>query len=498
MKKPQADPFIAYMLTLPEAERAMADDFFASLSLQLDLGREQNAAMARDFEQAILRYREMGVPLETAILRLSPERMGGFYARQSNGWYPLDSAAKVYPLSMGHGKMAVFRLSVYLKEQVIPELLQIALTFTLRRFPGFAVTLKKGFFWHYMDACKSRYEVFPDDVPPCRAMKLGRTGAKTFRVLYRENRISTEFFHILTDGTGGMVFLKTLAAEYLRLLGEQIPARCGVLDVTAMPVPEETANVFPRVLREKAKGGFADKAALQLGGKKSRVNPCRVLRFKMDAESLHDAAKARGVTVTVYLLSRIIFACRAAMELQKGDISVQVPVNLRKFYPSRTLRNFSLYCGVRADAGAVTDPDALLEDLAQQLAEKGAWEAMDKMVASTEQLVALARYLPLPVKFPVVQAVYGVLGDRLFTTTLSNLGVEKLPQAMEKHVESMDFVLGTARENRALCSMVTAVGTASLCIAKQTEDPTLEETLLALLKKDGLAVTVEGSDVYAS
>lgn len=496
MKKQKTDPFLEYMLTLSEPQRGQVDSFFKGISRQLALGREQNAAMRRDFEAALLHYVENGVNLQEALQRLDYSRLGGFYARQSGAWYRLDSAAKVYPLSMGHGKMAVFRLSAYLKQPVVPELLQMALTFVIRRFPGFAVTLKNGFFWHYMDAWKGRYAVQADDTPPCRAMKLGRTGAKAFRVLYRENRISVEFFHILTDGSGGMVFLKTLVAEYLRLLGVPCTPGEGVLDALQMPGEAETANEFPRVLREKTKGGFADSAALQLGGSLSRVNPCQVLRFKLDAARLYQMAKERNTTVTGYLLSRMLCACRAAMEDFDGDISVQVPVNMRKFYPSQTLRNFSLYCGVRFPAAQVREADALLPDIMRQLHEKASKQALDKMVASTESLVALARYLPLPVKFPVVQAVYGVLGDRIFTTTLSNLGVVHFPAELQEHIESLDFVLGTARVNRALCSLVTFGDTASFCIAKQTKDPTLEQTMLRLLQEDGLAVTVEGSDVY--
>ena len=496
MKK-REDRFLDYMLTRTETERAQLEQFFDSLSRQLKLGKRDTAAIRDDFEKALLYYDESGVPLSEALEHLTPERMGGFYAREAAVWYPLDSAAKVYPLSMGHGKMAVFRLSAYLKKPVVPELLQTALTFVMRRFPGFAVTVKKGFFWHYMDGWKGRYAVLPDDMPPCRAMNLGRTGSKAFRVLYRENRISVEFFHILTDGTGGMVFLKTLLVEYLRLLGTESPETDGILRITDLPDAAESENAFPRVLREKSKGGFADRAALQLGGSRSRVNPCQILRLKTDAAALLSAAKSRGVTVTAYVLSKMLCACRAAMEDTAGDISVQVPVNMRKFYPSKTLRNFSLYCGVRFAAEQVAEADALLSGITQQLQEKASQAALDKMVASTESLVATARYLPLFLKFPVVKAVYGILGDRIFTTTLSNLGVVTLPEKLAQQVESLDFVLGTARVNRALCSMVTFGDTASLCVAKQTEDPTFEETLVHLLEADGLKITVEGSAVYA-
>lgn len=85
------------------------------------------------------------------------------------------------------------------------ELLQIALHFTIQRFPGFATTVRKGFFWHYLDQTKRRYCIQPETDIPVRPLKIAASGSQSFRVLYYENRISVEFFHILTDATGACV-----------------------------------------------------------------------------------------------------------------------------------------------------------------------------------------------------------------------------------------------------------------------------------------------------
>ena len=51
-----------------------------------------------------------------------------------------------------------------------------------------------------------------------------------FRVLVYKNRVAVEFFHALTDGTGALVFVKTLLAEYLsEKYGLSVPAEKGVL-----------------------------------------------------------------------------------------------------------------------------------------------------------------------------------------------------------------------------------------------------------------------------
>ena len=43
-----------------------------------------------------------------------------------------------------------------------------------------------------------------------------------------------------------MIFLKSLLAEYLRLLGIDIPATHGVLDINERPLPIESADDFAK------------------------------------------------------------------------------------------------------------------------------------------------------------------------------------------------------------------------------------------------------------
>ena len=45
-------------------------------------------------------YVDHGQPLPDAMRRLNPSQLGDFYLKERTAWYPLDTAAKVYPLSM--------------------------------------------------------------------------------------------------------------------------------------------------------------------------------------------------------------------------------------------------------------------------------------------------------------------------------------------------------------------------------------------------------------
>ena len=476
--------------------QALLREYFDGLNAHLSLARDEMIQFRRDFAAAIDLLLRLGCPLEEALNRLSPERLGGFYAWPATLWFRLDDAAKIYPLSMKHGQMSVFRLAAVMKEPVKPELLQIALHFTIQRFPGFATTVRKGFFWHYLDQTKRRYCIQPETDIPVRPLKIAASGSQSFRVLYYENRISVEFFHILTDATGGMCFLKTLLAEYLRLLGVGCPCGDGILDVTKPPLTGENENACPAADRRGTGSGLTDRASLQLSGKLAPVRPCRILHFEMDAEKLREAAKSRNATVTAYLLGLLFLAGRRATEAMGGSFNIQVPVNMRKFYPSPTLRNFSMYCGIRLNLEQVTTLDDILPEIQRQLTEKASREAMTEMIHSSTRLVNSVRFVPLFIKAPIARLIYGFLGDKIFSNTLSNLGVVHLPPEMESRVDHLEFLLGTLVSNRAGCALVTCGGKAVLTIAKQTADPSLEEALCRLLDEDSVQYAVKGSVLY--
>ena len=131
-------------------------------------------------------------------------------------WYRLDNAAMVYSAIQRDDYSAVYRFSVVMDHTVEPDLLQRAVQRVMSRFPGFQVRLRRGVFWSYFDADPSFVPpVEPDIANPCQPIRFSSKD-RLLRVFYYGPRISIELFHALADGAGALVFLKTLAAEYLR------------------------------------------------------------------------------------------------------------------------------------------------------------------------------------------------------------------------------------------------------------------------------------------
>ena len=213
-KPPPPRPIKVFADGLPADKAEMLRVFFANFSAHCLIAKKDKKELQTDFERAILHYINAGVSLDDALALLDIRNLGGFYARTPVLWFPLDDAAKIYPLSMEHGYMSIFRLSVYLKQSVVPELLQMALSFTIKRFPSFTTTLKKGFLalsrrlnvvlaWNRRVAFRASAESRPS----------ARRSCALLQQLHRRR--------IFTFGrsVGGLMFLKALTAEYLRLMG---------------------------------------------------------------------------------------------------------------------------------------------------------------------------------------------------------------------------------------------------------------------------------------
>ena len=156
---------------------------------------------------------------------------------KENEWYKLDLSAIVYPTLQRRDFSSVYRLSVLLKEEIDPEILQKAVDMAMPRFPTYKAAIRKGMFWRYLEPNNRPGPFVQQDVKnPCQPMNFKANNRYLVRFYYYRNRIAMEAHHSLGDGTGGMCLLQTVTATYLRLLGhEEIENGDFVLDINKPP-----------------------------------------------------------------------------------------------------------------------------------------------------------------------------------------------------------------------------------------------------------------------
>ena len=218
-------------------------------------------------------------------------------------WYQLDLSAIVYPTLQRRDFSSVYRLSVVLKEEIRPEILQKALDLTMPRFPTYKAAIRKGLFWRYLEPNDRPGPFVQEDVKnPCQPMHFKANNRYLVRVYYYRCRIALEAHHSLGDGTGGMCVLQTLTAVYLRLLGyENIDNGGFVLDIHEKPSPGELEDAYMRYANARVCPPRLQEKAFRVRGTAEPFYTLNIIDGIMSVAEVMSVAKRYSATITEYL-----------------------------------------------------------------------------------------------------------------------------------------------------------------------------------------------------
>ncbi len=417
-------------------------------------------------------------------------------------WLRLDNAAKIFPASMRSTWSNVFRLSVDFRETIDSQALSRAVMRAAKRFPSICVRLGKGLFWYYLEESERAPKIRKEMCQPLLPMKKREMSRLALRVLYYENRIAVEFFHALTDGSGAMVFLKTLAAIYLEeRYGVAFYGADGILDPEDAPSEEELEDAFLRYAGKNAAKREMP-YAFRLTGTPEPDGFLHVTRGSISCRQILAVAKEKGVSVTTYLAAAL---CVCLERIQKRKVAsskekavrVQIPVNLRKHFPSRTLRNFVAVYNVGMEKGETdADFDEILSRIHHQMALLNTprnLRAVFTANVNSEKGMAI-RLVPLFLKNIVMRVVFDRVGESLACLCLSNLGQVNLCEEMAQYITGFDFIIGPQAKAPYNCGVVSFGDSLRIHLVRNTVEPELEKDFFTFLASQGLTVTLESNE----
>ena len=284
-------------------------------------------------------------------------------------WRKLDNAALAFPLVTGKDDTRVFRFYCELKEKVDEETLQKALDETMEKYPLFQAVLRKGLFWFYLEHRDIRPIVKKEKKPPCSRLYIPDKKSLLFEVSYYGNRINFEVYHALTDGTGAMHFLEELVQNYLILAHPEakLPRIEPSEEITPGDREEDSFSQYysEDIPRDRAK----KPAAVKLKGEKVVHEEMHILEAELPVKELHAKAKARGVSITVYLTAVLLCAIHEEIpkNRQKRPIGLMIPVNLRNYFPSQSMTNFFGWIEISFAFQEDTTFEDVLADVKEQL-----------------------------------------------------------------------------------------------------------------------------------
>ena len=417
-------------------------------------------------------------------------------------WTPLDNAAKIYPAVRKKNWSNVFRLSATIKDEVDMVVLQSALDVTVRRFPLLCARLRKGVFWYYLQQLQQAPPIREENSYPLDGMSADEMRKCAFRVIVYKKRIAVEMFHSLTDGSGGLVFLKTLVAEYIhQKYGVAISPTDGVLGRLEEPTDEEVEDCFPKYAGPVAAGRKGNKA-WQLYGTPAKNDYIHVTCLRVQTEQLVKVAKSHNVTVTTFIGAAMMDALQNLQAqyvpdvMRRKHIKVLLPVNLRNLFPSKTLRNFALYTTPEIDPRLGHYSFRELCDIVRStMALEINPKFMSTMIAtnvSTERLFAV-RIVPLFIKNIIMKMAYDSVGEKQSCLSVSNLGLVKLPKEMAPYVERFDFILGVQSTSPYNCGIVSYGETTCINFIRNIQESQLEYHFFKVLQSLGLDVVAESN-----
>lgn len=417
----------------------------------------------------------------------------------NNFWLRLDNAAKIFPAVKNRELTSVIRISVELHERIkIREFLEAAKGIA-NRFPYYNVKLEAGFFWYYLEYENVPVKTIVDSGIPCREFEKNEI---MHRILVRDNRISVEFSHILTDGTGAFEFLKTLLFSYIEKCGLTLPARLDYFKPHQVATEEEYEDAYNRYFTKSSSPVNRLPEAFHLPFPLKQKPRFSILLGIIRTSAIINKAKEHDVSLTEYLTAAYLYALQEiykhlperSRKKSSKNIRIEVPVNLRKMFPSKTMRNFTLYVMPEIDLhlGEYTFEE-LLKIVYHQMKLETDKKLINKMISrnvGSERNIVI-KSIPLVIKSLILSMVYKQ-SVKKYSGVITNLGRIDFSPEINKHIKRFIFIPPPANNSlKVNCGVVGFDNHLVLSFGNITRSKALEKEFFTFLVNQGIPVKIE-------
>ena len=407
-------------------------------------------------------------------------------------WIKLDNAATIYPAIVDRKYATLFRLTITLTENIDKKILQESLNNVLKRFPTFLYTLRQGFFWCYLEKIKHEAKIEEDSQNPMIRHDFDKD--YLFRIRVYKNRIAIEYFHALTDGTGGITFLLTLTQEYLhKKYNIKKKYTNLILNINDEPSEDECNDAFLKYANTSGSLEH-EKKAWHLKG--TTINPkyINIVTGIMNIDEVKTIAKKYNATITEFIASVMLLNLQKLAKNTKNEIKVSIPINLRNIYETKTLRNFSSYINV-----GIKNKNYRLEEIVKkvkkQIKELTEEKRINAKISGNVKLMEnfFIRRIPMFIKKHVMSLVEARMGDGYITTNLSNLGLIDIPNNMKEYITDMNFILGKSRGKSTSTGMIGYDNKLYISFSRTIKESEYERLFFTTLSSMGIDILIESN-----
>lgn len=420
--------------------------------------------------------------------------------QHSKNWYKLDNAGKLYPSITSTRVSTVFRISATLYNEICPNTLQKALSNIMKRFPYYKVNLKRGLFWYYFEYTENDPIVQKETFYPCMFMLYKRKKSFPFRVLYYNKRISIEMSHSITDGTGVVIFLKSLIVEYFKLLGlavqseqnNEIFLSHGKID------KEEAEDAFHRYYKNNIPDPPKLNKAFHFPFKLNSKGEYNIITGIIPTNLLYSAAKSHNSSLTQYLLALYFDTIQEYIHSNNikklRPVVMNIPVNIRKLYPTKTMRNFFISISPQIDFRLGTYSfdeiiDCIQSYMKMTITKKHISQHIHKNIKNEKSL--FVRLSPLFIKNLLMPTLYNKLAERNYTSSISNLGLITMPKSIENLIERFEFYPPPSRGNIIKLGVISYKDKLFISFGSLTKITEIEKIFFRKIRKLNIPIKIE-------
>lgn len=401
--------------------------------------------------------------------------------------FPIDNSALLYLSVLAPHHSNTYRFTVMLTEPVCPETLQKAADRVCPRFPTIIAGFRPDFF-SYSVVPAAKAPAVEADPGLLHTMSRREIEKCAYRIYYSGCEISIEAFHALTDGYGAIRSFRAMIAEYLYLrYGVQSEERIEALESGEPDWQEELHDAYLDHSEVDPKA-VSRRYAYQLPHKAVDWQ-VRNVSEEYDIRDVLAAAKRHGVSLTAFLSCLMAEAIMEVQKREKGSrrlpVRIMVPVDLRRLFPCRTMRNFILYAlptlePENAELPRETRMALFNHQLKEQTTSSYLMPQVSKNVRM--QRSPIFRMIPRSLKCMITHTAYRFLGECNSSITLTNLGSVAFSEEMRQYVRGIDVLLTPRRKSPYNCSVISCGTSIRINITRFAALPEMESIFFEKLR----------------
>lgn len=407
-------------------------------------------------------------------------------------WRRLDNSAKIFPMSTGEKYSTVFRISAVLKNDIQQEILQRAVVETLEKYEAFKVRMRAGLFWYYLEENNKKPIVEEEKDYPCKYINPRRNRGYLFKVTYYKNKINIDIFHSLTDGNGGTTFFKEIVYTYLEMC---YPEDLKQENRKTRKIEYDIEDSYIKNYNKKINTNVPNPRAYELKEKKIKLGAISAIHQIIDLEQLKKECEKYNVTVTQYLTAVLMYAIYKENYKGKKPLRVCIPVNLKKYYPSKTISNFFSF--IMLDGKRKQEEfEEIITLVKKEFKEKLAEEEILKTMSGTVKLGnnIFIKMIPLALKNIIVRLAYLEIRKHS-TITYSNTGRVGIMGEYQKYIDYFMILISPDPVEKIKCSSCTFENKIVFTFTSILNNNKIEKAFYEFLKNKGIEIKIESNGV---